>query len=138
MNTKEIITTRVLVVGSLKSRGAKRRPRIRVAGFWLSDFGFNADTLVSGEFDESKAIFKAEGTGIEAYNKCISDTRQKGGRITQVSNHILNKKMTPYFDMTGHWLEGYGFNIGDVVVLHCSQALIEATRLDLSKARGLR
>jgi len=138
MNTKEIITTRVLVVGSIKSSGVKRRPRIRIAGFWLKGFGFTEGTLVTGEFEEGRAVFKAAGHGIETYSKFVGGIRKNGGQITQVKDSPHNKKMTPHFEMSGLWLSRYGFNTGDVIVIYCHPGLIEAVRLDIPNARGFR
>jgi len=138
MNTKETITTRVLVIGSIKSSGAKRRQRIRISGFWLKDFGFTEGTLVTGEFGEGRATFKAAGDGIEAYSKVVSDIRKNGGQTTQVKGSIHNKKMTPHFEVSGLWLSRYGFNTGDVIVICCRPGLIEAVRLDIPDARGFR
>ena len=139
MNTKEIITTRVLVIAGVKiSSGVKRRPRIRIAGFWLKNFGFTDGTLVTGEFEEGRAILRAVGSGVETYSKFIGAIRKNGGQITQVKDSILNKKMTPHFEMTGLWLTRYGFNIGDVIVIYCHHGLIEVIRLDIPNARGFR
>lgn len=136
MCTKETITTRVLVIGSIKASGVKRRQRIRISGLWLYDFGFAEDTLVICEFGMGKAAFKAAGRGIETYSKYISDIRQNGGHITQVKNTVHNKKRTPHFEVSGFWLARYGFNTGDVIALYCRPGLIEVIRLDVSKARG--
>jgi hypothetical protein len=121
----------VLVIGSIKGSGAKRRPRIRISGFWLESFGFPAGTLVSGEFKEGSIILKAEGTGVKAYSGRVSGIRKSGGCLMQVLNQMHNRKRVPHFEMAALWLEHYGFNIGGAAVLYCSHGLIKIVKLDI-------
>ena len=138
MNTKETITTRVIVVGSARGSGSKRLPRIRISGLWLSEFGFTAGGMVTCVMGDGTAVLKAAGADKEAYSECVSDIRRKGGQATQVLDTLHNKKRVPHFVIKGLWLTRHGFNIGDIIALYCYPGLIKVIRLDVAGARGLR
>ena len=131
MSAKVTDTTRVLVVGSGKLTSGNRKPRIRIAGFWLEEFGFCTGAVVFAQFTQGKVILTVQSDGMEAYKRCIQDLRQKGGAVIQISSQRHNNKRTPHFELVGLWMERYGFRIGDVVVLHLAPGRMSVTRLEL-------
>ena len=128
---EEKMVTKILVVGSSKFTSGKRRPRIRIAGFWLEEFGFAPDTLIAATLADKNITLTAQGSGIEAYREIVKGIRKNSGQLIQIRNELHNGKRTPHFEMAGLWLSEYGFHIGDVAVVRCSHGRIKITRLDI-------
>ena len=126
--------TKIMVVGSCKTTTKnKRRPRIRISGFWLVDIGFVPETLVSGSSEQGKLVFEAHGLGIETYQKVVKDVLKSGSKLLQVKNELHNKKRTPHFEVKGQWLEACGFSIGKVIAIQYEYGRITVHGLDIEK-----
>lgn len=126
--------TKIMVVGSAKTSSEhKRRPRIRISGFWLADIGFAPGTLVSGSSEQGKLVFEAHGLGIETYQKIVKDVLKSGSKLLQVKNELHNKKRTPHFEVKGAWLEACGFSIGQVIAVQYEYGKITVHVLDIKK-----
>jgi hypothetical protein len=132
--------TKVNVVGSAKSNNEqKRRPRIRLAGFWLEEIGFTADCLATVEYAKGQIIIKRQGVGINTYNQVVKSIRTSKAKLLQVKAGLHNKKRTAHLEVKGFWLEELGFQIGSVIVVQYTYGLIKIRLLDLDKltTRGL-
>lgn len=132
--------TKVNVVGSAKSSNEqKRRPRIRLAGFWLEELGFTADCLATVEYAKGQIAIKRQGSGIDTYNQVVKSIRTSQTRLLQVKTEVHNKKRTAHLEVKGFWLEEWGFQIGSVILVQYTYGLIKIRLLDLDKltTRGL-
>jgi hypothetical protein len=59
------MNTKIMLVGSEKTRSLKRHPRIRFAGFWLNDIGFKPDNLVTIEYESKSIMLEVQGSGLD-------------------------------------------------------------------------
>lgn len=123
----------------MKVGGAKlnlhggRRPRIRITGFWLTDLGFELDSLVTAEFLDGCIEFKPQGKGTEVYIRLAKKARGNRSALLQVRNEIHNGKQTPHFEVCGLWLERLGFTIGSVIAIRYAYGYIRVKLLDPGK-----
>lgn len=124
---------KVMVVGSAKSDSNRRRPRIRLAGFWLENIGFEVDTLVTADYDNGSIVLKSQGTGIDTYTRLVRQVRKKHSSLLQVTLESHNRKQTPHLEVKGFWLEKLSFTIGSVIVIRFEYGLIHIKLLDLEK-----
>lgn len=131
---------KVNIVGSAKTKNnQKRRPRIRLAGFWLNEIGFEANSLATLKYDHGSIEIKLQGSGIDTYNRLIKSILANKTGLLQVKEAINNKKSTPHIEVTGFWLEQLGFQIGSVLLVQYAYGLINIRLIDLDKlaTRGL-
>jgi len=124
---------KVIVVSSLKSHVERRSPRIRLSGFWLNDIGFESDSLVSGNYENGSITFNLQGKGVETYSKIVKGLLKNRAGLLQVYSHYANKKLVPYLEVSGFWLNNFGFEIGSVIVVQYEYGVINIRVLDLEK-----
>ncbi len=124
---------KVMAVGSAKTKGLKRRPRIRLAGFWLNAIGFTPDSLVTARYENKSITFKAEGAGLHTYKALVRRNRADNSGLLQVTEEFHNKKRTPHFEVKGFWLEMLGFTIGSIIVVKYEYGSISIKLLELDK-----
>ena len=123
---------RVLIVSSAKTKESKRRrPSIRIAGFWLNEIGFDYDKLVEISCEYGLIVLKVVGQGVETYNKVVKDIRKNNSSLLQVKRGTRNKKYIPYIEAKGFWLEQFGFKISDVIILEVENEIINIKLLDI-------
>lgn len=123
---------RLLIVASNKTDGIKRRrPRIRIAGFWLDEIGFNYEKLIEASFKNGLINLKVVGQGINTYNNVVKNIRQSNSCLLQVKHEMRNKKYIPSIDLKGFWLEKFGFKIGDVIMIDVENEQINIKLLDI-------
>lgn len=127
-----MVNTQVLVIGSSKGV-SKRRPRIRLSGFWLNAIGFEYGSLVTAEYQSGSIVLKLQGSGIDTYNSVVKNARKNKAGLFQVSHEYKNKKLTPLIDIKGFWVEDLGFEIGGIVIVQSEYGLIHIRALDLEK-----
>ncbi|MGE5371932.1 MAG: hypothetical protein ACM3QZ_08105 [Solirubrobacterales bacterium] len=127
---------RILAVGSEKvdSVRPKRKPRIRISGFWLNEYGFERDSLVIAEYDQERITFKLQGSGMEAYKAVVKQVRESDSlALLQVKAEMHNGKRTPHIEVKGPWLEDLGFSIGSWFVLRPEYGVFTLRLLDLDR-----
>ena len=124
--------TKVMIVGSEKGH-PKRRPRIRLAGFWLNGIGFEYNSLVSVKYGQGHIILRLEGFGLETYGKVVKRVMSTKGGLVQIRQEWHNKKLTPHLEVKGIWLEQFGFKIGSIIAVQCEYGVINIRLLDLDK-----
>ncbi|HWR62706.1 MAG TPA: hypothetical protein VN580_13885 [Clostridia bacterium] len=125
--------TQVMVVGSAKGDGDRRRPRIRLAGFWLDSMGFKPDSLVTADYADGSIVLRLQGEGLDAYRKIVGQVRTNRSGLLQVRNELHNRKRTPHMEVKGFWLEDMGFTIGSIIVVHSEYGLIRISLIDADK-----
>ena len=128
--------TKVMVVGSTKAsytNTERRRPRIRLAGFWLNEIGFEYEKMVTVEYQNGRINLKLQGSGIETYKNLVKEARKSGLDLIKVENQYHNKKLTPHLEIKGFRLNDLGFNIGSVILVRFEYGHIEIILLDISK-----
>lgn len=126
------MTTKVMVVGSEKGN-PKRRPRIRLAGFWLDEIGFKYESLATADYEPGKIVIKLQGSGIDTYSQVVKGVLASKGGLLHVRLEWHNKKKTPHLEIKGLWLENHGFRIGSVIALKIEYGLISIHLVDLDK-----
>jgi len=124
--------TKVMVVGSAKGV-QKRRPRIRLIGFWLNEIGFEYNSLATAEYEKGSIIIRLQGTGLEAYGKVVKQALGSKTGLLQVRLDSHNKKRTPCLEVKGNWLEKSGFAIGGVIVVRFGYGVINIRLVDPDK-----
>ncbi len=127
------MNTQVMVVGSAKTDGGRRRPRIRLAGFWLDGMGFKADMLIAVSYDRDCIVLKLQGEGLDVYKAVVRQLRANRSGLLQVRNELHNKKRTPHLEVKGFWLEPLGFTIGSIIAVQYEYGLIRIRRIDLER-----
>ena len=126
---------KIMIVGSAKAHSFnKRRPRIRLTGFWLNKIGFEVDSIVTSCYDNGRITLKLEGKGVDIYKsvaKSLIDSNNTG--LLQVRNDYVNNKPTPNIEMKGYWLEKYDFNIGSIFIISFEYGFIDIRIVDIEK-----
>jgi HSP20-like domain of unknown function (DUF1813). len=125
------MTTKVMVVGSEKGN-PKRRPRIRLAGFWLNEIGFKYESLATADYEPGRIVIKLQGSGIDTYSQVVKEVLASKGGLLQVRLEWHNKKKTPHLEIKGLWLENFGFTIGSVFVVQAEYGQINIHLVDLN------
>jgi hypothetical protein len=115
--------TRVLTVTHAKAKGInRRRPVIKLGGNWLDEIGFTAGKLVAGEYGKGKIILRPLDSGKGEFKASPG--------LFQVRRRIAGKKPYSEIDLTGFWLERFGFTIGGVVAARYEYGLIKLLLID--------
>ncbi|MDP4093570.1 MAG: hypothetical protein Q8920_09435 [Bacillota bacterium] len=126
--------TRLLIVGSAKTKDIKRRrPRIRLSGFWLNEIGFKPDSLISIMYESNTINLRLVGTGMETYQNLVKGILKRNHGLLQVKNEVSNNKKTPHLEVKGYWVEDLGFKVGDVILVQSEFGVINIQLLDLEK-----
>lgn len=125
--------TKIMVVGSVKCSLKGRRPRIRLAGFWLNEFGFEYNSLASAEYEPGQIIIKLEGSGIDTYNRVVKKVLANKGGLLHVRLYQHGKQKDPHLDISGLWLKNFGFNIGSIMAVKLEYGLITIRLVDFDK-----
>jgi len=124
--------TKIMVVGSEKST-QRRKPRIRLAGFWLDEIGFHYNSLAAFEFENNRIVIRLEGSGLDAYKRVIKQVLASRKTLVQVKLYQHGKKKNPHMEVKGIWLEQFGFKIGSVLVVQYEYGFITIRLMDLDK-----
>lgn len=127
------MNTQLMVIGSAKAGDDRRRPRIRLSGFWLEDFGFKPDSLIAAEYDKEQITLKLQGEGLDTYKRIVRQLRADRLGLLQVKNELHNKKRTPHIEVKGFWLESMGFPIGGMIAVQSEYGLLRIRRVHLEK-----
>ena len=124
---------KIMIVGSAKSHNInRRRPRIRISGFWLTEIGFQTDSIVTSHYENEKITLKLEGKGIDTYNSVVKTLiGSNNSSLLQVRKDYVNSKPTPNIQMKGYWLENYGFNIGSVIIVSFKYGFLDIRVIDI-------
>lgn len=125
-------------VRAIKSRSNsnKYRPIISISGDWLHDIGFTIDSLITIEYKENMLELLAHPKGMDTYTNIYKDVFENKKRLIQVGTdrralHGLGKQaIRPTFDLSGRWLESFGFVIDSIVILRYQMGLIHLKVLD--------
>jgi hypothetical protein len=125
--------TKIMVVGSEKTKNVKRQPRIRLAGFWLNDIGFKPDSIATIEYESKSILLKVQGSGLDTYKSFVRYARANKAGLLQVKEECHNKKCTPHLEVKGFWLEMLGFTIGSHIVVKFEYGSINIRLLELEK-----
>ena len=125
--------TKVMVVGSEKSKNIRRKPRIRIAGFWLNAIGFEPESLVTAQYESKSIILKVEGSGLDTYRNVVRYARVNKTGLLQVKEQSHNGKITPHLEIKGFWLEMLGFKIGSLIIVNYEYGSMNIRLLELDK-----
>jgi hypothetical protein len=121
--------TRLLTVTHAKAKRVnRRRPTIKMLGGWLDEIGFTAGKLVAGEYSSGKIILRLLDSG-----NCQDSEKgafKAGSGLFQVRRQMKGQKHYSEIDMTGFWLERFGFTIGGVVAARYEYGLIKLLLID--------
>lgn len=121
--------TRVLTVTHAKAKGFnRRRPAIKLLGDWLDEIGFTTGKLVAGEYSSGKIILRLLDSG-NCQDSEQGEFKASSG-LLQVRRRIDGKKHCSRIDITGFWLERFGFTIGSVVAARYEYGLIKLLIID--------
>ena len=118
------MNTQLMVIGSAKAASDRRRPKIRLAGFWLERIGFTPDSLIAAEYDREQIPLRLQGEGLDTYKRIVRQLRANRSGLLQVRNELHNKKRTPHIEVKGFWLESLGFPIGGLIAIQSEYGLI--------------
>mgnify|MGYP005855551779 CR=1 FL=1 len=126
--------TKVIRVGSAKGSrsGNRRRPSIRLSGFWLGETGFESGKLITVKYDHGSILIRAHKS--DKYRNLVRG--KSGAGLFQVRSAWRNKKLVPSIDIKGFRLEPLGFAIGSVIAVQYEHGFIKIRLIDL-KTRGL-
>jgi len=116
-----------------RKRAEKTIPRIAIANTWLNAMGFPSDTIVSVEkcgCGYGHLMLKACGQGMEAYKLLVQEIRRTGARLVQVRNVSFYGEQGPLLELSGLWLEQWGFPIGEPVAIGYEYGTIYLKRIN--------
>lgn len=126
------MTTKIMVVGSAKDT-RKPKPRIRITGFWLNEFGFTCDSLAVANYEPGQINIKLQGSGLDTYKQVVKGVLENQGGLLQIKTAFYSKKRAPHIEIKGNWLEDFGFKIGSVFVVQADHGVITIRLLDMEK-----
>ena len=119
--------TKGSTVLSIKGGAKTKRPEISLSGKWLEEIGFTHDTIVLIEkCDTGFIMLKACGKGMEVYNRLVKDVRMLEMKLTQVYISRTSKRIR----FGGHWLERWGFYIGNIIAIGYEKNLIYIKQIE--------
>lgn len=121
--------TKVIVVGSSKGQTPKRIPRIRFGGYWLNEIGFEFNTVVSVKYENGNLVLQRHESGKEAYFHLANLGFRKRSCMLRVGRETISSQK-PHFSVKGYWLDEFGFNIGNVVIVRYEYGIIKMQVLD--------
>ena len=119
--------TRVLTVTHAKA-AHRRKPAIKLLGAWLDEIGFTAGKLVAGEYASGKIILRLLDSG--NFRDSGKGEFKAGSGLFQVRRQMKGKKHYSEIDLTGFWLERFGFTIGGVIAARYEYGLIKLLLID--------
>ena len=105
----------------------KSKPRIRLPQKLLEDAGFELDTIVTLAMHDDILTIKAEGKGLDVYERLVSDIRKNGHQLETVSYDRSVKGF--HLLMTGDFLLSNGFKTGDIILIGYEKGIIKIKRL---------
>ena len=124
---------KLLVVTSVAGVKKGLRPKINLAGFWLNGFGFERNKLLSIKCSKNNILIKIcdmREMNFTDISKLILKDNSNG--ILHVREGWSGKdKKYPVITISGFWLEKFGFNIGDVLVIDYEYGIINVQRLEI-------
>ena len=115
------------VTGARGGRTGSIVTRLRLAGAWLSDYGFGPDSLLTAHAEGSSVVFRLRDEALEKYSSLVRYARQNRMKLLQV-----REKQTLYIEASGAWLEQIGFQIGDTLIAYPEQGLIKLQKPDFA------
>lgn len=124
--------TKIMVVGSVKG-SLRRRPRIRLSGFWLDEIGFNYNRLATADYESGQIIIKLQGSGADTYSQVVKGVLASKGGLLQVRLEWHGKQKEPHLEINGLWLEDFGFTIGSIMAVKLEYGLITIRLVDFEK-----
>ena len=124
--------TKVMSVGSAKTKVVnKRRPRIRLTGFWLNEIGFEGGKLAAAKYDHGTILLHAHDS--DNYRNLVRGAFKEKSGLFQVRQTTHNRKLTTHIEIMGFRLETLGFSIGNVIAVRYEYGFIKITLIDLNK-----
>ena len=126
------MNTKILIVGSQKGK-TRRVPKIRLAGLWLNDIGFEPQSLASVQYEHKSITIELQGTGLDACKSLISQVRATNSGLLHITGQYDNEKTIPSIDVSGLRLETLGFKIGSTIVIRFEYGSITIKLLELDK-----
>lgn len=124
--------TKIMTVGSAKTKVVnKRRPRIRLSGFWLNEIGFEGGKLAAAQYDHGSILIRAHNS--DNYRNLVRGAVKEKSGLFQVRQTTHNRKLTPHLELKGFRLELLGFAIGSVIAVRYEYGFIKITLIDLNK-----
>ena len=121
---------RFFKICSAKADMVKRRPTLRFNGDWLANSGFEPDTLVTAQFSNGEAVFRPHDPGRESTQSVLAKTDQIGFKLLRVISCVSKGKRRPVLNISGYWLNDFGFVVGGVIVVMAGTGLIKVKVLD--------
>src|SRR3989339_1946301 len=100
---------RVMLVQRRKVWKDEYQPKIRVAGSWIKEFGFLPNTLFTVKYDYGCLVLEVQGSGKDTYLKLSKQAINKQFDISQVKEHLANKRLTANFQVSSPLLANMGF-----------------------------
>jgi hypothetical protein len=124
--------TKIMSVGSAKGKGVnKRRPRIRLSGFWLDKIGFESGKLATAKYDHGSILLRLHDS--DNYKNLVRGAFKEGSGLFQVRRTVRNQKTVSHIDIKGFRLETLGFTIGSVIAVQYEHGFIKIMLIDLDK-----
>lgn len=122
---------KIMNVCGVKSKGLKRRPRIRLSGDWLEKIGFESGKLVVAKYEYGSIILQAHDS--DKYRNVVKGAFKAGAGLFQVHRGFHNKKWVSSITITGFRLEPLGFTIGSVIAVRSEYGFIKIMLINLDK-----
>ena len=111
-------------------------PRICLAGNWLSDVGFDPDSLVQAIPEKDGILFTAYDENIRSYRELVQETKRQNGKLFPVMFAIQGKHKCPTIATVGSYLVSNGLVVGDVLILRYGSGKIQARKCDITSWVG--
>ena len=124
--------TKVLFIEKV-GKPTKPIPKVRLAGNWLKEIGFEYGSLVTADAECGSITLNLRGSGTDTYKSIVTQLLNKrDSRLFHVRRNRQVKKYSPFLEITGQWLTNLGFKIGDFVVMKATNQTINIKPLNLS------
>lgn len=116
-----------------KAGGAGKRPKICLIGSWLSEMGFEPDSLVMAMPEQDGMTFTLCNENIKKYSELVKSAKEQNGKLMQIILMSHKGKKFPTLVTTGSYITSKGLEIGDSLVVRYEYGFIKIRKIDLTR-----
>jgi len=113
-----------------KGSASKPSPGIYFSGKWLTEIGFIPGALVQSIPEPGGVAFTLCNEDIRSYSELDTATRERGGKLIQLSYTYGKKCPFPHLTTMGQYLQkDAGLGFGDSLIAHYAPGVIQVRKL---------
>ena len=122
-----------LLLTVTKAGGAEVRPKVCLIGAWLSEMGFEPDSLVMAIPENNGMSFTLCDENIKKYSDLVKIAKEQNGKLIQIILMSHKGKKSPTLNTTGNYIYNGGLEIGDNIVVRYEYGSIKIRKINPQK-----